>query len=140
MTVGPLTKKVLEFTGLIERTVGTTGDATVTEAAWKPLDALVATEAFERIGIWREVMTWQDYVDFLSAFASAKGFESVARRITETSNMVFYEIEEHHFQDDNVNIVNSMNVFEFDDQGKICHLDVYIQGTVKPSVPVEGIT
>jgi hypothetical protein len=136
---GPLTQKVLEFAGTIERTVPAAKDAAFTDAAWAPLASLVATEEFERIGIWREVMNWQEYVAFLTKFASAKGFASTVRRITETLNFVFYEIEEHHIKDGKVNIVNSMNVFEFDDQAKIRHLDVYIQGTVEPSVPVERV-
>ena len=135
---GPLTDKVLEFTGIIERTVPAAKEAGFADAAWAPLEAMVATEAFERIGIWREVMNWPQYVGFLTKFASAKGFESTVRRITETANLVFYEIEEHHIKDGRVNIVNSMNVFEFDDDGRIRHLDVYIQGKVEPSVPVEG--
>ena len=84
-------------------------------------------------------MNWQEYVTFLTKFASAKGFESTVRRITETSNVVFYEIEEHHIKDGKVNIVNSMNVFEFDDEAKIRRLDVYIQGIVEPSVPVQRV-
>jgi hypothetical protein len=136
-TTGPLTQKVLEFTDMIVRTVSAAKDDR--EEAWASLARLVATDVFERVGIWRESMTWQDYVEFLNAFASAKGFESVVRRITETSSIVFYEIEEHHIQDGKVNIVNSMNAFEFDDAGMICRLDVYIQGKVNPSVPVQGV-
>ena len=137
--VGPLTQKVLEFAGTIERTVPTAKVAALTDDAWAPLAALVATDVFERVGIWREVMDWQEYVAFLNKFASAKGFKSTVRRITETPNFVFYEIEEHHLKDGKTNIVNSMNVFGFDDQGKIRRLDVYIQGIVEPSVPVEGV-
>jgi hypothetical protein len=134
---GPLTQKVLEFAGTIERTVPAAKDAAFTDAAWAPLAGLVATDEFERIGIWREVMNWEEYVAFLTQFASAKGFESTVRRITETSNVVFYEIEEHHLKDGKVNVVNSINIFEFNDQAKIRHLDVYIQGIVEPSVPVQ---
>lgn len=136
---GPLTEKVLAFTSTIERAVPAAKESGFTDSAWDPLTRLVATDDFERIGIWREVMNWQEYVDLLTKFASAKGFESSVRRITETSNLVFYEIEEHHIKDGTTNIVNSMNVFEFDGDGKIRHLDVFIQGKVEPSVPVEGI-
>ena len=135
----PLTQKVLEFAGTIERTVPTAKDAAFTDAAWAPLASLVATDEFERVGIWRETMNWQEYVAFLTSFASAKGFESTVRRITETPNFVFYEIEEHHIKDGKVNNVNSMNVFEFNDQAKIRRLDVYIQGIVEPSVSVQGV-
>jgi hypothetical protein len=134
---GTLTQKVLQFTGTIERTVPAAKESGFTEDAWSPLTDLVATDEFERIGIWRETMNWQEYVRFLTKFASAKGFESTVRRITEVTNFVFYEIEEHHIKDGKVNVVNSMNVFEFNDEGKVRHLDVYAQGKVEPSVPVE---
>ena len=65
--------------------------------------------------------------------------ETTVRRITECSNLVFYEIEERHIKDGKVNVVNSMNAYEFDDDGKIRRLDVYIQGVVEPSVPVETL-
>ena len=136
---GPLGQRVLEFAEIIERTVPAAKDAAFADAAWAPLASLVATDEFERIGIWREVMSWQEYVTFLTKFAAAKGFESTVRRITETSDVVFYEIEERHIKDGEVNIVNSMNVFEFDDEAKIRRLDVYIQGIVEPSVPVQRV-
>ena len=41
--------------------------------------------------------------------------------------LVYFEVEERHFRGDNVNVVNSMTVFEFNDDGKIRHLDVYLQ-------------
>jgi hypothetical protein len=136
----PLTEKVLAFTGTIERTVPAAKESGFTEAAWASLADLVATDEFERIGIWRETMDWPEYVGFLTKFASAKGFASTVRRITEVGHFVFYEIEEHHFKDGKENVVNSMNVFEFDDEGRIRHLDVYVQGKVEPSVPIEGVS
>ena len=41
--------------------------------------------------------------------------------------LVYFEIEERHFLGDNAHIVNSMTVFEFDTDAKICHIDVYLQ-------------
>jgi hypothetical protein len=136
---GPLTERVLEFTGTVERTVPLAKESGFTKSAWAPLEGLVATDEFERIGIWREVMNWPEYLDFMTTFASAKGFETSVRRITEVPNFVFYEIEERHIKDGKVNVVNSMNVFEFNDAGKICHMDIYVQGKVEPSVQVEGV-
>ena len=39
-----------------------------------------------------------------------------------------------------MNMVNSMSVYEFNGLGEICRLDVYIQGVVDPSVPIETLT
>jgi hypothetical protein len=49
------------------------------------------------------------------------------RRISELPGLVYYEVEERHFRGDKVNVVNSLTVFEFDEAGKICHLNVYLQ-------------
>jgi hypothetical protein len=64
----------------------------------------------------------------LSRWASATdSFESTVRRISELRDLVFFEIEEQHLRAGNVNVVNSMTVFEFNEDGKIRHLDVYLQ-------------
>jgi hypothetical protein len=49
------------------------------------------------------------------------------RRISELRGLVYFEVEERHFRGGNVHVVNSMTVFEFNEDGKICHLDVYLQ-------------
>jgi hypothetical protein len=49
------------------------------------------------------------------------------RRITELDRLVYFEVEERHFRGDNVHVVNSLTVFEFNEDGKICHLNVYLQ-------------
>ena len=97
-------------------------------ASWAPLEALIAVNEFERIGILRETMNWEQYVEFLTKWAASKGFSTTLRRINAVPPLVYYEVEEHHFLDDDTKIINSMSVFEFDDAGKICHLDVYLQG------------
>ena len=40
---------------------------------------------------------------------------------------MYDQIEERHFGGDSVTIVNFMTVFEFDEQGKICRLTVYLR-------------
>jgi hypothetical protein len=89
---------------------------------------MIAVDEFERTGIWREEMTWEAYLDFMVPWAESKDFDTRLRRITEVGNFVFFEIEEHHIKGGDVTIVNSMNVYEFNDDGKIRHLDVYLQG------------
>jgi hypothetical protein len=137
---GSLSETVLKFSAIIEGLASPASEVGLSEADWAPLSELVATDEFQRVGIWREEMDWQDYVEFLTLFANAKGFETTVRRITETANLVFYEIEERHIRDGQVNVVNSMSVYEFNGLGEICRLDVYIQGVVDPSVPIETLT
>jgi hypothetical protein len=49
--IGPLTQKVLEYAGTIERTVPAAKDAAFTDAAWAPLASLFATDSFERASV-----------------------------------------------------------------------------------------
>jgi hypothetical protein len=74
----------------------------------------------------------------LTQWAGSKGFATNLRRISELGSLVFYEVEEHHMKDGNITIVNSMNVFEFDEAGKIRHLDVYLQGQLYAPGAIPG--
>ena len=75
-----------------------------------------------------EVQDWQQYTEMLTKWASATdSFETTVRRISELRDLVYYEVEERHFRGDDVHVVNSMTVFEFNEDGKIRHLDVYLQ-------------
>jgi hypothetical protein len=96
---------------------------------WAPLEEFVAVGEFERVGTWMEVSDWAQYTAFLTQWASASGgFETVIRRVTEVPGLVYLEVEERHTRPGGtVDVVNSLSVYEFDDAGKIRHLDVYLQ-------------
>ena len=88
----------------------------------------VAVDEFERVGTFLEVQSWSQYTEMLTQWASAIAtFETTVQRISELPGLVYYEVEERHLVGDQVNVVNSLTVFEFDDDGKIRHLDVYLQ-------------
>jgi hypothetical protein len=59
--------------------------------------------------------------------SSIDSFETTVRRISELAGLVYFEIEERHHRDDVVTVVNSMTVFQFDENDRIRHLDVYLQ-------------
>ncbi len=121
---GPLTRTVLDYEGTIRRLVPTIKGP----ADWVPLAEFVAVDEFERVGTFLEVQTWQQYTDMLTQWASATdSFETTVRRVSELDGLVYFEIEERHFRGGHVHVVHSMTVFEFDDGGKIRHLDVYLQ-------------
>jgi hypothetical protein len=126
--VGPLSTKVLEYAQIVKDLVARAKQPGYSRDDWAPLTEMIAVDEFERIGIWREKMTWDDYLDFMVPWAESKDFDTRLLRMTEAENRVFFEIEEHHTRDGGVAIVNSMNVYEFNDDGKIIHLDVYLQG------------
>jgi hypothetical protein len=121
---GPLTRTILDYTGTIRRLEPTIKGP----ADWAPLAEFVAIDDFERVGTFLEVQTWQQYTGMLTQWASATdSFETTVRRVSELDGLVYFEIEERHFQGGRVHVVNSMTVFEFDEGGKIRHLDVYLQ-------------
>jgi hypothetical protein len=121
---GPLTRTILDYEGTIRRLVPTIKGP----ADWAPLAEFVAVDEFERVGTFLEVQTWEQYTDMLSQWASATdSFETTVRRVSELDGLVYFEIEERHFRGGHVHVVNSMTVFEFDEGGKIRHLDVYLQ-------------
>jgi hypothetical protein len=125
---GPLSAKVLEYERIVKDLVVRAKEPGYSRSDWNRLTALIAVDGFERVGIYREKMTWNEYLDFMVPWAGSKDFDTRLRRITETGNLVFFEIEEHHIRYGRPTIVNSMNVYEFDGAGKISHLDVYLQG------------
>ncbi len=59
-----------------------------------PLAALVATERFERVGNFKEVMAWDDYVGFLTAWAPTAEWECSFKRVTEAPVLRILELEE----------------------------------------------
>ena len=121
---GPLTRTVLDYVRTMERLVPTV-DA---PEDWAPLTEFVAVDEFERVGTFLEVQSWSQYTEMLTQWASAIAtFETTVQRISELPGLVYYAVEERHLVGENVNVVNSLTVFEFDDDGKIRHLDVYLQ-------------
>jgi hypothetical protein len=72
-------------------------------------------------------MNWQDYITFLTSWAMGSEWECSFKRITEAGNVVFLELEERLKMGDFSSAVNSLSVYEFNDAGKIQHLDIYLQ-------------
>ena len=122
--IGPLTQKVMQYQDTVRQLVPTVK----TPEDWAPLASLIAVERFQRIGTFLEVQNWQQYAEMLTGWAnSVDSVETTVRRVTELSGLVYFEIEERHFFGGNAHVVNSMSVFEFDADGKIRHIAVYLQ-------------
>ena len=123
-----LTQQVLDFEATVKRLVKAAKDPGFTAAGWAPLAEFVAVREFERVGTWMEVMNWQQYTEFMTQWArSSMGFDTVLRRISELPGLVYLELEERHTRPGGVAVVNSLSVYEFNADGKIKHLDVYLQ-------------
>jgi hypothetical protein len=125
---GRLAATVLEYDRIISDLVKAAKEPGFSRASWAPLEELIAVGEFERVGILRETMNWEQYVDFLTKWAASKEFSTTLRRINQVPPLVYYEVEEHHAMGEETKVINSMSVFEFDETGKIRHLDVYLQG------------
>jgi hypothetical protein len=123
-----LSRAVLDYESTVKRLVLAAKEPGFTAADWAPLAEFVATDDFERVGTWMEVMNWRQYAEFMTEWAkSSMGFDTTVRRVSELPGLVYLEIEERHTRPGGVAVVNSLSVYEFDDDGKIRHLDVYLQ-------------
>lgn len=123
---GP-SRTVLDYCMTTKRLVDAAKGPGFSVDSWKPLADLIDTDAFVRVGNFKEVMNWDSYVDFLTNWATASDWECLFRRVTAADNVVFLELEERSRVGDFANSVNSMSVYEFNDVGKIARIDVYLQ-------------
>jgi hypothetical protein len=127
-TLGPLAREVLHYGDVMERTVVAAKEPGFTDAGWDELAALMDTAKFQRVGNDKAVMGWEVYRGLLTGWATRTDFWSQFRRISEVGNVVFLELTEHNTPRGGAeSVVNSMSVYEYDDAGKLVHLDIYLQ-------------
>jgi hypothetical protein len=122
-----LARTVLQYSLLMKGLVERAKQPGFSAESFAPLAELVAVDEFERVGNFKEVMTWSEYVDFLAGWAPSARWDCSFKRITEHSRVVFLELEERATLGDFTSAVNSLSVYEFDDAGRIRHLDIYLQ-------------
>lgn len=122
-----LARKVLEYSQVMKRLVVEAKQPGFSDESWAPLADMVAIDEFERVGNFKEVMNWPEYVGFLTSFATSTDWDCSFKRITETPDLVFLELQERIEIGDFTSVVNSLSVYEFDGAGKIRHLDIYLQ-------------
>lgn len=128
-----LSRKVLDYSVLIKELVDRAKTPGFDQSGWDPLKDLIETEGFVRVGNFKEVMDWQQYVEFLTGWASASQWECSFKRITEVGDTVFLELEERSEIGDFKSVVNSLSVYEFNPAGKIQRMDVYLQMELPPA-------
>lgn len=124
-----LSRVVLGYEAALRAIVSAAVESGSASIDWSPLEEFVDTAEFERVGTWMEVSDWAQYTAFLTQWARASaGFATIIRRFGEMPALVYLEVEERHTRPDGrVDVVNSMSVYEFTDDNKIRHLDVYLQ-------------
>jgi hypothetical protein len=127
-TLGPLARKVLHYSDVMERTVDAAKEPGFNDSGWDELTALIDVAKFERVGNDKAVMGWEVYRALLNGWAGGTDFWSQFRRISEVGNVVFLELTEHNTPRGGAeSVVNSMSVYEYDAGGKLIHLDIYLQ-------------
>lgn len=122
-----LSRKVLDYSLEMKRMVDAAKQPGFSAESWAGLANYVDTEKFERVGNFKEVMTWPEYVGFLTGWAASSDWEGSFKRVTEVGNLVILELEERSDVGGHKSVVNSVSVYEFNDAGKLEHLDIYLQ-------------
>lgn len=128
-----LSRKVLDYSLIMKRLVDAAKQPGFSVESWAPLAELVATDEFERVGNFKEVMTWPEYTQFLTRWAMGSEWEGSFKRITEHGDVVFLELEERSRVGEHRSVVNSLTVYEFNDAAKLRHLDIYLQMEPMPA-------
>lgn len=122
-----LGRKALDYTQAMGDLVTAAKDPGFSAERWSDLAEFVDTEVFERVGNFKEVMTWSEYVGFLDSWARGSDWECSFKRLTESGDVVIVELEERSSVQGASSTVNSVSVYEFDETGRIRHLDIYLQ-------------
>ena len=133
-----LSRKVLEYTLIMKRLVDGAKRPGFSVDSWAPLAAMVAVDEFDRVGNFKEVMNWHDYVTFLTKWAVSSDWECSFKRITERADVVLLELEERSHVGGHRSVVNSVSVYEFNAAGKLRHLDIYLQMALPESEMLEN--
>ncbi len=125
-----LSRKVLQYSQAFAEITTQAKESELIETDWAQLGQLVDTENFERMGVFlgdeAEVINWQQYKKHISQYATHISWDGRLRRITETPGLVILELEEHNTVNGVTDISNTVTIYEFNDAGKIDHLDVYV--------------
>jgi len=126
---GPLSRKVLQYGETIEAIVRAAKEPGFSEeTGWADLEALIDTAKFRRVGNDKADMGWPVYRELLTMWATTTDFRSDFHRISEVGNLVFLELTEYNQPRGGAqSVVNSLSLYEFDESGKLVHLDIYLQ-------------
>lgn len=122
-----LSRVVLEYTRLMKKLVDAGKEPGFSVDSWAPVAELVAVDSFERIGPFKETMNWLEYAGFLTQWAQTSAWECSFKRVTEVGNLVLLELEERSTVSGISSAVNSATIYDFDPDGRIYHLAVYLQ-------------
>ncbi len=121
-----LSREVLRYCAVMRGLCIASKQPAFSAAHLDELESFVAIDDFERVGPFKDAMTWPEYAGFLASWMPTAEWDCSLRRITESGNLVFLELEER-LGDGPADTVNSSSIYEFDGRGRLRHLDVYLQ-------------
>ena len=99
----------------------------ITAADFDPITALVATDDFLRIGVFKDEADWPLCLAKYVQFAGTSLWSGKLRYINSVETSVFQELEETITRPHGKNVIYTMSVFEFNDDDKVRALRVYMQ-------------
>src|SRR5262249_3590020 len=124
-----LSRQVLRYSEGFLRIVKQIKQPGFSAAEWAPLEEIVDVANFRRMGVFltsrSEVSNWQQYKQLITQYGGATAWEGTLRRITEVPGLVFLELEERNTRDGITDVSNTVTIYEFNQAGKLCKLDVY---------------
>ncbi len=129
-----LSRKVLEYSLTVKDLADKCKHPDFDHQLWDDLfSQYFAKDNFLRVGHLKEEMDYPTYIKFQTKWAPISEWECSFKRISQVDNVVFMELEERASVQGFTNIVNTISVYEFNDEEKIQFLDVYLQQTPLPT-------
>jgi len=110
------------------------GSSGYRKEAWLGLRDFV-TDDFERMGTFKEVMNFDAMIRLQQGWSPATNWYGSFERISELDNVVVLELGERVVHEGEASALNSISVFEYAPNGKLQHLDVYMQSPPISSFP-----
>lgn len=100
------------------------------ESDWITLDEMVDARSFQRMGPYfglnTEWIDWPTYKEYMTAYAGCSDWEGTLRRVTETPDLVFLELEERITTEGILKACNTVVIYHFTPEEKIDQIDVYV--------------
>ena len=123
---GPLSRLVLQYSFVMRDLVVQAKDPAFTASDWAPLAEYVAIDEFERIGNFRERVSWSQYDDLLTMWGKVTEWDFTVERVTEGDGYAILELEESAKYLDREEIYSSVSVYEFNSANKLRKLKIYL--------------
>ncbi|PLK26516.1 hypothetical protein [Novosphingobium sp. TH158] len=125
-----LSQSVIAYSEAFTRLTDKAKAGPLGDADWAEIEGLVNTAEFIREGVFlgpqAEVIDWPTYRYYVTQFGGHTSWEGTLRRITETPGRVILELEERNTRGGETDVSNTVTIYEFDEVGKLRHLDVYV--------------